>query len=195
MSTSSTPNAMECPYCGAKQAYAGTPCWLCGNKNPMMSDSPRATGPLPSDPAKLSFSLSTLLLIVTLASVTFGILAVNPGLGVFACVILAPVIVRTVMVVRRREQRGVEVRPVEKIGLFLASFGVATILAVVVSTAAFASFCGVCLMMVSMDRQYGGSQAVFVGILVCALALGLVLMSVRILKWIRERYRRDIGEF
>jgi hypothetical protein len=48
-------------------------------------------------------------LLMTLASVCFGLLAVAPGLGIPVCVLLVPVLIRTTMVVRRREAAGAAV--------------------------------------------------------------------------------------
>jgi len=50
---------------------------------------------------------------MTLASVCLGLLMVYPGLGVIVCVLLVPVLVRTVRVVQHRKAIGV---PVSKAG-------------------------------------------------------------------------------
>ncbi len=183
-----------CPKCGAQQPRKTDVCWLCGAKITADAVGTQPIDPTLAAPQQFSFSLSTLLLLMTLASVCFGLLAVAPGLGIPMCVLLVPVLVRTAMVVRRREAAGLVVSHVEKIGLMASSFSVAIVLAAVVSAAAFAGFCGVCLLMVSPDNKYGGPGVLAWGIGMCAIAAGAVWMAIRVTKWIRRRYRRDIGE-
>ena len=110
------------------------------------------------------------------------------------CVLLVPVLVRTAMVVRRRDAAGLPVSRAEKISLVISSFGVATVLAVVVSAAAFAGFCGACLLMFSTGGR-GDNAGLFAwGVGMCAVAAFAVWLTVLMVKWIRHRYRRDIGE-
>ncbi|MDH3719206.1 MAG: hypothetical protein OES79_13895 [Planctomycetota bacterium] len=184
-----------CPECGARRAAADKICWLCAA--PLQ----RVTTPLeisardlvgPPHIERFSFALSTVMLVITLASVCFGLLAVAPGLAVPMCVLLVPVFVRTMMVVRRREAAGMSVSPLQKVGLFLGSFAVATILSVVIAVAAFCSFCGVCLVVISGDSSYGGSETLLWGIGMCSAAAAAVVAIVFIFKWIRRRYQRDI---
>ncbi len=131
------------------------------------------------------------MLVMTLASICFGLLAVAPGLAVPMCVLLVPVFVRTAMVVRRREASGLAVSSTEKVTLFIGSFGVATVVAVVVGVAAFCSFCGVCLLAVSVDNSYGGPGWFLGGILMFAIAGVSIRWVARSIKWIRRRYRHD----
>lgn len=139
---------------------------------------------------RFSFSLSTLLLLMTLAAICFGLLAAAPGLGVPMCVLLVPVLIRTVMVVRRREASGLPVSRAKKIGLMATSFGVATVVAVVVAVAAFCSFCGVCLLGIGGSNE----EAMLGAGIMFSLAGVSVVMLVFLGKWIRRRYRRDVGE-
>ena len=182
-----------CPHCQAQQPGEVDRCWLCGGALSATIDA--ATDPADQAARRdhFSFSLSTLFLLMTLASVCFGLLAVWPGLGIPVCVLLVPVLIRTTMVVRRREAAGTAVSRAARVSLMASSFGVATVLAVVVSSAAFSGFCGVCLLMVSPDRKYGGPGMLLWGIGMCVLAAIGVWLTIRVAKWIRRRYRRDIG--
>lgn len=187
-------NGPLCPECDAPVIPDRSDCWLCGAKlanqgHVPTAVPPRAIAPPSSEP--ISFGLSTLMLIVTLAAVCFGLLVQAPGLAIPMCVLLIPVFVRTVMVVRRREASGLPVSPMQKVGMFLGSFGVASLLAVVVCVAAFCSFCGVCLLAVSPDQKYGGAGVALWGIGMCAAAAAAVVGIVFIAKWIRRRYVRD----
>jgi len=184
---------LACPKCGALQPRETELCWLCSAKATTEGNDPASVDLVQVAPERFSFSLSTLLLLMTLASVCMGLLVVAPGLGVPMCVLLVPVLVRTMMVVRRREAVGLAVSRIEKISLMASSFGVATVLAVVVSAAAFAGFCGVCLLMVSPDNKYGGPGILAWGVGMCAVAAFAVWLTIRVMKWIRRRYRRDVG--
>ena len=170
-------------------------CWLCGEKMSTLDGSvPPSIDSVRTAPERFSFSLSTLLLLMTLAAVCFGLLAEAPGLGVPMCVLLVPVLIRTAKVVRRREAAGLPVSRTEKISLAATSFGVATVVAAVVAVAAFCSFCGVCLLAASADSSYGGPGMFLWGLGVCAVAAWTIWLVVRADKWVRRRYQRDIGE-
>src|SRR5688572_10392620 len=119
MSLSQAENKYHCPHCGAVRAW-GVPCWLCGAAAESVKGSthiisePRA----PAVPPRgvVSYSLSTLMLIMTLAAVGCALIVTLPGLGVPVCILLVPVLIRTAMVVRRREEAGRPVSAGEKIG-------------------------------------------------------------------------------
>ncbi len=184
-----------CIKCGAQHPREMKTCWLCGALTTLDSHKLQAANPVRPAPERFSFSLSTLLLLMTLAAVCFGLLAEAPGLGVPLCVLLVPVLIRTAMVVRRREAAGVPVSRAEKIGLMATSLGVATVVAVVVAVAAFCSFCGVCLLAVSADNKYGGAGTFLSGLGVCTVA-GLSIWLLKVMdKWLRRRFRRDSGEW
>lgn len=183
-----------CPHCEAKQLGPSETCWLCHQP---LADEPATTMPPPTalpshEPEGMTFSLATMFLIVTLVSVGMGLLVALPGLGVLACIVMVPVLIRTMRVVRHREARGQDVRPAEKVLLFVTSYGVASVLVIVVCVSAFCSFCGVCLTIVSVGDGEPGIFGWGVGMCVVAV-VGFVLM-IKMIRWIRHRYRRDIGQ-
>jgi len=173
-----------CPQCGAKQLGAAEKCWLCTGGLAGVAQGP-------ATPDRFSFSLSTLMLIITLASVCLGLLAVEPGLGVFVCVILMPVFIRTAIVLRKREAQGMDVPPSAKISLFVASFFTALVVAMVVQGAAFGTFCLVCLTTYSAagDRGELETYMIIVSFLVAGGVTLLIAWPLGI--WIRRRYQRD----
>lgn len=184
-----------CPHCEAKQLGPSETCWLCHQP---LADEPTTAMPPPTvlqsrEPEGMTFSLATMFLIVTLVSVGMGLLVALPGLGVLACIVMVPVLVRTMRVVRHREARGQDVRPAEKVLLFVTSYSVASVLMIVVCVSAFCSFCGVCLTLFSLGSSSRGDTLAW-GLGMCAVAaVGLMLM-IKMIGWIRRRYRRDIGE-
>jgi hypothetical protein len=189
MSTPSAETRLHCPQCGAQLPRAGVPCWLCGAEQAKpVADSHSFQSAAPIAAARshegLSYSLSTLMLIMTLAAVACALVVALPGLGIPICILLVPVLIRTAMVVRRREESGRPVSAGEKIALVLISLVVANVIAAVVAVAAIGSFCFVCL-------SAGTEAAIPVAILGAAIVTIPVL--VLLTRWIRSRYRRDIG--
>ena len=179
-----------CPNCGATRVRAGHPCWLCQEPVPLELEAD--TQPIKSaPPERFSFSISTMLLIVTLASIALSLIVTMPGLGVFACILMVPVFIRTVRVVHHQEAKGRTVSAGQKAWLFFGSFVVASVLSIVICITAFCTFCGVCLVLVSADRKYGGGGTFLWGLLMCLLAVAAFLGVIRIVKAMRRRYERD----
>jgi hypothetical protein len=172
-----------CPKCGAKQPRPLDECWLCG----LAFDEAGSTGVVAHEqPA--SYSLSTLLLIMTLACICFALVAAAPGLGVFVGILLVPVFIRTSMVLKKREAQGIATSRVEKWSLALGSFAVATVMAILVLSTSFAAFCFSCLVGLSAGNGGDGGP-----IILACLAGGavLLLMVYLMAKWVRVRFRRD----
>jgi hypothetical protein len=137
-----------------------------------------------------SYSLSTLMLIVTLAAACFGLLAVLPGLGVIVCILMVPVLIRTAMVVRRREDAGGTVSPAEKVALMATSFAATIVLITVVGFAAFCCACTVCV--TAFGVLEGEPEALgFVAVAAAGAAIALPV-SVMLIKWSRWRFKRDV---
>lgn len=186
--------APHCRECGALLGEGRDACWLCGAdvRSPAerLAASPRAPTALPRrQPAAFAYSLSTLLLLTTLVAVVCALVAAAPGLGIMACLLLAPVLLRTMIVVRRRESLGRSVSTMEKVSLGLTSYFVAIILAAVVCFATFGAVCTICLTAIGLGE--GGETvplAIFAGLvtLISIVALRFVV------KWIRARFRRDM---
>lgn len=172
-----------CPNCGAKQPRPLDQCWLCG----VAFDEVGATGVVAHEqPA--SYSLSTLLLIMTLACICFALMAAAPGLGVFVGILLVPVFIRTSMVLKKREAEGIPTSRIEKWSLALGSFAAATVMATVVLSTSFAAFCFSCLVGLSASGNGDGGAI----LLACLVGGSVLLLMVYLMaKWARVRFRRD----
>lgn len=183
-----------CPHCNAKQLGPSDECWLCHKSLTAEPEGlpPPAIVPELYESDNMSFSLATMFLLVTLASVCMGLLVAVPGWGIFACIVMVPVFFRTMRVVRYREAIGKAVTPMQKVVMFSTSFAVSSVLVIVVCVSAFCSFCGVCLSIVGFGDGEGDMFAWGLGMCIAAV-VGFVVM-VKLIKWIRYRYRRDIGE-
>lgn len=189
MSETPVPLDVVCPHCQAVVAPSATRCWLCGGAVDGSSPASARSAGVPAHRGA-SFSLSTMLLITTLVAISCGLLAAAPGLGVVACVLLAPVLVRTAMVVRRREAAGARVSASEKVGLAATSFVVAMVLATVVGFAAFCCFCAVCAFAFGADGNEPGLMLLSLGVGVAGLLS--IWGLVKLVQWSRRRYLRDI---
>ncbi|MGI9430098.1 MAG: hypothetical protein ACR2NM_15670 [Bythopirellula sp.] len=200
-STNDTSTQWYCPHCEAKQLGPATTCWLC--EKPLAGESAAADGlrmPTPAEvrspqiqPERFHFSLATMLLIMTLASVCMGLIVALPGLGIVACILMGPVFIRTIKVVRHRESLGQEVPPGEKVAMFLGSFAVASVIAVIACICAFCSFCGVCASIFALGGGPGQDAWLFAVIMI---PVGILSFwgVIRLIVWNRRRYRREIGK-
>lgn len=206
------PPQLFCPHCDAKQLGPSKRCWLCekpltGAPTPISTTTgePASAGgfrmPTPAEasspdahPERFHFSLATMLLMMTLASVCLGLVVTLPGLGIFACILMGPVFIRTVRVVRHREARGQDVSPGQKVAMFAGSFAVASIIAIIAGVCAFCTFCGVCGSFIVLGG--GSSSAEAVPFVFMALGVGAVSLfaTIKLIKWNRSRFRREIGE-
>jgi hypothetical protein len=130
------------------------------------------------------------MLLTTLAAACFGLLATLPGLGIMVCILMVPVLIRTARVVRRREVAGGFVSPVEKISLMVTSFAATTILATVVGFATFCCACAVCA--TAFGVAEGETEILGIALLAAAGAAVAILVSRKLIKWSRWRFKRDV---
>jgi hypothetical protein len=185
MSDTTTDGKWErvCPNCGAKQPRQLDQCWLCGE-----AFDEAATGVVAHE-QPTSYSLSTLLLIMTLACICFALIAAAPGLGVFVGILLVPVFIRTSMVLKKREAEGIVTSWLEKWSLALGSFAAATVMATVVLSTSFAAFCFSCLAGYSAAGNGNDGGPI---LLACLVGGSVLLLMVYLMaKWARVRFRRD----
>ncbi len=145
----------NCAQCGAAVRAEATRCWLCNadlaQSNPdqfSLTHASRTAG------SSSSFSLASLMMLVTLLSIICGVWSIYPGLGIILGAILIAVWARTATVVRKRAAIGEAVSVVEKAQVFVSTFAVSAAMIVVVgvtAVAALATACGV--MIATMDSQ------------------------------------------
>ena len=146
-----------------------------------------------------SYSLASLLMFVTLASVVLGVSTIAPGIGIPLGIILLVVWLRTAAVARRRRQRGLAVTRAEKVQLFLASFGVSLALIAVTCVAGCAAYFAACFACLGTFAAFE-PLGVDIGIALGYVVYGIVALAIAIptiwwiAKVIRRRWRRDIGK-
>jgi hypothetical protein len=139
-----------CRECGAANYAGATKCYLCGREFteteravlppvrslgrtplarqlppqlPGTTDQRASPSPLAAR-GPLTYSLSTLFLIVTLACVCFGLIAAAPGLGIPVTVLVIPAMIRTLAETRQQQRLGERPRTEDKIGSFFVSLAV-----------------------------------------------------------------------
>jgi hypothetical protein len=96
--------------------------------------------PTPAEQAApFQFGLSSLLLIMTLASVLFSVMAMAPGVGIVLAILAIPPLVRTWRVANHRQTQGHPLSARDRIGIFLAALGIAVGIGVAAGVAFFAT--------------------------------------------------------
>jgi hypothetical protein len=110
-----------CPECWATNAPTASKCWLCGRTAWLAAPAataaaepkpnPTAAG-TPSEPARpleppvgagLNFNLATLLGVVTLGAVGFGLYSIHQGLGILFVVVMGPAVLVTALAAWARD--------------------------------------------------------------------------------------------
>lgn len=146
-----------CPECGAPLVKGAASCWLCCLKGaapaqasenagvavPKAADTNPYASPAPPPAANLdrTFSLSTMFLWTTLVAVVAALARIAPGLAIAAAILCFPAALRTVFAVgRRKSKSGARMTVMDKIEIFLASFGI--VLSIVIgAVSAFVATC------------------------------------------------------
>jgi len=192
---------MYCGDCGAENAPGRAACWLCFKPllvPPSVSQAspgsvvtaelvpPTGTSVVPRAGSPSSFNLSSLMLVVTLAAVCFGVFRAAPGLAVLLLIVVAPALFRTFVSGVRRKERGEKFGTAEKVLAFAGSLGIMLLIAVAAGISFFAT-CWVACFGVALTNTNGMDNALQVGLiggLLVALTLSIGLF---ILFWPRRR--------
>lgn len=94
---------IRCPQCAAVNLQWDGKCWLCGHPLSAADAAIEATVVPQIAEAKPQFGLSTLLLVVTVACICLGLIAIAPGLIVPLVAIVVPALVRSAVATSRYE--------------------------------------------------------------------------------------------
>ena len=172
--------APRCPECGAALDSRESKCWLCLRKltaepemNPYVSPPAQALAVSPAQ-----FSLSTLLLVMTLVAVCLGVTMAAPGLGVLLIVLALPALVRTVVSGLKQKQAGAPYTPSEKIAAYCVSLMVMLMVGVAGGIAFEIACWGSGLLVIGI----GGDQNLEAG-LITGVALGSIA-GIGVLVWL-----------
>lgn len=164
----------RCPDCGAQTPLDAQTCWMCGRLLiQLVAEPPRravATSPV-------SFSLATLMLMVTLVAVGLGMFAIWPGLGILYCLAMAPALVRTAVGARRRQLSGQTLGLDRKFQLFATSLAVSVAAFVAAIVAFFATCFSTCLIYSSAGGRWNGASGELFAWLSLLAAGGLAIVA------------------
>ena len=133
---SSTPPVV-CPHCHAENPPGTLMCWIC--LQPLAEPASRPPA-VPSLAPQRTFSLGSLMLVIALIAVCFGVFRETPGLGVALVIVLAPAFLHTLRNVYRRKAEGRPMSAMEKFAVFFSALG----MVMVVGTAAGIAFFAMC---------------------------------------------------
>lgn len=121
-----------CPQCGAGREAIEAACPVCAWAPPPPrhdADPPAVTWPMRAETAR-TFSLESLMLVVTLVAVCLSVGVWAPGLGILLAVFFAVALARTVDVQFRRKAQGQPLSVRAKLTTFLASLAVSVLICV-----------------------------------------------------------------
>ena len=180
-----------CPACGAAIHHDSSRCWLCNTpaaSSPALRES--VQNPFAAAPGPWTFSLSSLMLVMTLIAVCFGLGGIEPGLGIGIAFLVTPAALRTAVAATRRRRAGHGMSIAEKLVAFAASLGV--VIAIIVATGVafyatcWAGFFGGALASEPFAKGYDG---LFVGLWTGMILGGLVGVYVlyRMIRWLWPR--------
>ncbi len=134
-----------CPDCGAAVAPQGRACWLCGAAiapHSAVIDAELLGPPPPPEPLRITFSISGLLTVTTLAALCLGVGLNWPGLGIGLAIVILPAMVRTWVITAGAGS--IQPKPEEWFAALMSSLAVSFVTMVTVSMAATAAFFGSC---------------------------------------------------
>lgn len=138
-------SVVHCPDCGAAVAPQARTCWLCGmaiGHHDVLIDAELLAPPPPPEPLRMTFSISGLLTVTTLAALCLGVGLIWPGLGIGLAIVILPALVRTWVITAGA--RSVQPKPEERLAALMSSLAISFVTIVAVSIAAIVAFYGSC---------------------------------------------------
>ncbi len=186
----------QCTACGAGMPTAAERCWLCGQPSgPIVSGV--AAEPRKSPVAgKRTFSLATLMLVVTFACVWLGVTVQWPPVGIGLAILAVPAAARAWWYQRAWHKAGQPLTPMQAALSFLGSLLVVVMIVgaalFALATAGHVAFAASCS---PLERTSFGSGLLKTWVFVMAPALGLFIGGMLLWRlWIKQvRQRRSSG--
>jgi hypothetical protein len=146
--------------------------------------------------SSVSFSLATLMVLITLVAVGLGLFAIAPGLGVLYCIALVPALVRTAVGVRKRVVTGQPLPFESKFQLFATSLAVSVAAFVAATVAFFATCFSSCLVYAQVAKKVGGNANTLFPLIpplitVVSVAMAFVAFAAVFYRFRTSRKKRD----
>ncbi len=162
---------MICPRCGARQVRIADECWLCGTSR-------GEDGLLCSDGNdKFSFSIRTLLWINVIIACCCALAVSWPGVGTILSIILFVVAARTLLVIKRRRDRGIFTSLWKKVSLFAWSV-IRTVVLIIFALVSLMEFFVVAVVILFLAAQGFFSDTLLASILSALMTGVLWLLAV-----------------
>lgn len=185
-------DSIICPNCNAANPAGSEMCRRCDLPLPPPSERQdagsrrEAVRRMKPDPAHASqYSLSSLLIGLTVLAIIFGIAGRAPGLGIAIAFCCLPAFIRTARLIRRREQLGRTTSTAQKVFSFVGSIVFAWIASAVVLIASFGTFCTICI----TGLGVGGPIILISAAVAIVATIGVAM----VLRWFSSsRWDRDV---
>ena len=139
-----TVRCRQCGFHAETGAWGQEYCWLCTARLESPAQAGLLAPPTAQRQAGRTFGLSTLMVMVALCAVFFGVFRESPGLGILLAIVLTPALGATFVKVMKREARGRPMTVLEKFGTFAASAGIVVGTIVVLCVAAVVLLRAIC---------------------------------------------------
>lgn len=179
------PKAMYCIKCGMRNQGAGRSQQPGFGESPPSPDIYHRTDYGQADIGRgtaRSFSIASLLIVITVIAVLLGIAVRAPGLAILLAIFAIPPWIRTALVMRRRGAMGVQPTVADRVALFMGSLVVTGVIVFTLVVSCCITFCAVCIGF--GDNILGWTSAVVLTLTVAGLVLFLSSF------WIRARWSR-----
>lgn len=136
-----------CPDCGVSPIDSVTRCWLCGKvfDQPILAE----VAFLSPQRKPTSYTLASLLVLMTLIAVFFGLVSVAPGLAILYLLIVVPAMIGSLYKSRQLSFAGRRATIGERVGAALLSVAVVWGILGLLFVAAFAALFAICFYAVS----------------------------------------------
>lgn len=158
MSSPATKPGWKCSECGAEvRRLSSARCWLCGGEIRRAEQEEAVAAIVLDKPpydrhAAYQFSISTLLLLMTLTAVLGGVAAMAPGLGIVLALFTVPALAHAAVVVGRKKTRGEKVDAVERVGIFAQSLGLTIAIVVGLVVALIVALFAICVVAIGIGN-------------------------------------------
>ncbi|MCL6504479.1 MAG: hypothetical protein K6T86_17505 [Pirellulales bacterium] len=139
------PPVAQCPDCGATVEATAHSCWLCGaavSARDVSMEAEVLSTPPPPEQLRMTFTISGMLTVTTLAALCLGVGLIWPGLGIALTIVIVPALVRTWVITSAPSAR--DDKPEERFATLVSSLAVSFVTLITVCTAAAAAFAGSC---------------------------------------------------
>jgi len=137
-----------------------------------------------------SFSIGSLLLVITVIGVLLGIMVQAPGLGITLALFAVPPWIRTALVLKRRQAMGFQPTMSDRVALFMGSMFVTWVIVITLTVACCLTFFVTCLAVFAASQDGRGDESLIWLFIWCSVLAVAITVLFLFSYWIRARWRR-----